>query len=162
MTQDDRKTHGLVAVALPAGKVARPLMGRRGFIHGALIADWPAIAGPALAAHTLPTAIRFPKGERTGGVLEIKVASSAFAIEVQHLAPLVIERVNGYFGWKAVERLKLRHGPLPRLEAPRPKPPVVPASMVTDYTPPESVTDPDLRAALSRLAARLVRTPANS
>ena len=35
------------------------------------------------------------------------------AIELQHLQPLLIERINGYFGFKAVDRLKIIQGPLP-------------------------------------------------
>ena len=154
MRNDDRTFHGLVAIGLPAAKITRPLFGKRGFIHGALVTDWPAIVGSAMATHTLPLGIRFPKGERTNGVLEIKVASSAFAPQINHLEPLVIQRVNGYFGWKAVEKLKLRHGPLP--PAPRPAvrkvailPPVEGAVL-------DQVEDPELRAALQRLGAHLV------
>ena len=121
MTKDDRTTYGLVAVGLPTSKITRPLFGRRGFVHGALITDWPAIVGSAMSLHTMPLGIKFPKGERVGGVLEIKVAASAFSTQLQHLAPLVVERVNGYFGWRAVERLKLRHGPLPKLDKAVPK-----------------------------------------
>lgn len=158
MTKDERTTHGLVAVGLPMAKITRPLFGRRGFVHGALITDWPAIVGSAMAIHTMPLGIRFPKGERVNGVLEIKVAASAFSTQLQHLEPLVIERVNGYFGWRAVERLKLRHGPLPKLDRPKGVKPV------TDLPAPslavlDRVEDPELRAVLQRLGAHLVSKP---
>jgi len=159
MTKDDRTTYGLVAVGLPASKVTRPLFGRRGFVHGALITDWPAIVGTAMSAHTMPLGIRFPKGERVGGVLEVKVAASAFSTELQHLAPLVIERVNGYFGWKAVERLKLRHGPLPRLDKDKPNK-IQPADSTPVPEVVKRVDDPELRAVLERLGAHLV-SPVN-
>lgn len=152
----DRKTHGLVAVGLPVAQITRPVFGRRGFIHGALVMDWPAIVGPLLAAHTVPMGIQFPRGERTGGQLSIKVSSSAFATQLQHLSPLVIDKVNGYFGWKAVDRLRLRHGPLPRLDrrqggAPKPKEPAAPLRSAAL----DRVEDPELRAALAGLAAGL-------
>ena len=35
------------------------------------------------------------------------------ATELLHLEPLLIERINGYFGFKAVARLKITQGPLP-------------------------------------------------
>ena len=158
MTKDERTTHGLVAVGLPMAKITRPLFGRRGFVHGALITDWPAIVGSALAIYTMPLGIRFPKGERVNGVLEIKVAASAFSTQLQHLEPLVVERVNGYFGWRAVERLKLRHGPLPKLDRPKATKPVTdspaPSLSVLDW-----VEDPELRAVLQRLGAHLVSKP---
>ena len=158
MTKDERTTYGLVAVGMPTSKVTRPLFGRRGFVHGALITDWPAIVGSAMALHTLPLGIRFPKGERVDGVLEIKVAASAFSTQLQHLAPLVVERVNGYFGWRAVDRLKLRHGPLPKLDRPQSRQPTVAAPAARQAVL-ERVEDPELRAVLERLGSHLVSAP---
>ena len=161
MTKDERTTYGLVAVGMPAAKVTRPLFGRRGFVHGALITDWSAIVGSAMAQHTLPLGIRFPKGERVNGVLEIKVAASAFSTHLQHLAPLVVERVNGYFGWRAVERLKLRHGPLPKLDKAKPAKTAAPATAERQAVL-DRVEDPELRAVLERLGAHLVSAPNRS
>ena len=48
---------------------------------------------------------------------------SAFALELQHLAPLVIERVNAHYGWRCVGRLVLKQGPVPRPRPARPAPP---------------------------------------
>ncbi len=160
MNKDDRKAHGLVAVGVPVAKVTRPVFGKRGFIHGALAADWPAIVGSLLAGHTLPLRIRFPKGERTGGVLEIKV-TSGFATQLQYQAPLVIERVNGYFGWKAVADVKLRQGPLPKLDTrkPRAKPAVETQNSGPLSAAIEAIDNPDLKAALQRLGAHLVSRP---
>ena len=154
MTKDERHTYGLVAVGLPTAQITRPLFGRRGFVHGALVTDWPAIVGSAMASMTMPLGIRFPKGERADGVLEIKVASSAFAPQLEHLAPLVIQRVNGYFGWKAVARVKLRHGPLPVLKRPPPRESV--ATMTERPAVLDRVDDPELRAVLEQLAGHLV------
>ena len=149
-------THGLVAVALPVSTVTKPLFGRRGFVHGALVMEWPAIVGSLLASHTMPLGIKFPRGERVGGTLQIKVSSSAFATQLSHLSPLVIDKVNGYFGWRAVERISLRHGPLPALDnrskmALKPPPRVGALPAVLDR-----VEDDELRAALANLAAHLV------
>ena len=154
MTNDDRTTHGLVAVGLPTAKITRPLFGRRGFVHGALITDWPAIVGSAMAAFTLPMRIRFPKGERVNGVLEIKVAGS-WSTELQHQEPLVVQKVNGYFGWKAVERLKIRQGPLPQLDPVKPLR-AAPSGNKVDLAVLEQVEDPELRAVLQRLGSHLV------
>lgn len=148
---------GMVSIAVPADRVTRPVFGRHGFVSGALVVDWPAIVGSAVAAHTLPLRIKFPPKERGEGTLEIKVASSAFATEIQHLEPLILERINGHFGWKAVARLKLRHGPLPQRAPTRaaaadpmagPLPERAQAAL-------DRVEDPDLRDALARLGRRI-------
>jgi len=153
---DKRRGHGMMAMAAISERVTRPLFGRFGFANGALAADWAAIVGSAVAAHTLPLRIKFPPKERTEGTLVIKVASSAFATELQHLEPLVLERINSHFGYRAVARLQLRHGPLP----PRPTRPAPPPEAEPD---PElarrlaRVDDPELREALERLGRRLNR-----
>jgi hypothetical protein len=37
---------------------------------------------------------------------------SAFALEMQHLAPQVVERVNAHYGWRCVGKLVLKQGPV--------------------------------------------------
>lgn len=154
---DNRRIQGMVSIAVPADRVTKPVFGRHGFANGALVLDWPAIVGSAVAAHTLPLRIRFPPRERSGGTLEIKVANSAFATELQHLEPLVLERINGYFGWAAVARIRLRHGPLPvrkvtAMAAPTPSPAAEERLAKTL----ERVEDPQLRAVLERLGRYVV------
>ena len=84
---------------------------------------WP--SGPRSSARrwrraACPRGWRAAPGGR-GGTLHVRVGSGALALELQHLEPVVIERINTYFGYRAVERLKLVHGPLPapRGRAPR-------------------------------------------
>lgn len=149
---DDRRIQGMVSIAVPADRVTKPVFGKHGFVSGALVVDWAAIVGSAVASHTLPIRIKFPPKERGEGTLEIKVASSAFATELQHLEPLIVERINGYFGWKAVARLRLRHGPLPPRRAIRPAPPEPDAQSSARLDAVlDKVEDPRLREALSRL-----------
>lgn len=151
-SDQDRRIQGMVAIAVPADRVTRPVFGKHGFVSGALVVDWPAIVGSAVAAHTLPLRIKFPPKERGEGTLEIKVASSAFSTEIQHLEPLILERINGYFGWNAVARLKLKHGPLPQRQPLRAAPPE-PSAQHSERLDAvlQQVEDPQLREALARL-----------
>ena len=152
---EDKRTYGMASVAVPVGKLTRPLFGRHGFVNGALVLDWPAIVGSAVASHTMPIRIKFPPKERAEGTLIIKVASSAFSTELQHLEPLILERINGHFGYRAVARLSLKHGPLPFRQTAKP---------LVESTAPlaggaaallETVEDPELRAVLERLGRRI-------
>ena len=46
------------------------------------------------------------------------------ALEIQHLSGVIIEKVNRYFGWRAVGRIQIRQAPLMRREKKvRPAPP---------------------------------------
>ncbi len=155
--REDNRTYGMVAVAVPVERVTRPVFGRHGFVNGALVVDWAAIVGSAVASHTLPMRIKFPPKARAEGTLVVKVASSAFATELQHLEPLILERINGYFGYRAVARLNLRHGPLPPRRAAAPPPEPDPASAPPAAAALARVDDPELRAALERLGRRLGR-----
>lgn len=158
----DRRTHGLVAIAVPAQRVTQPVFGRHGFAGGALVVDWPAIVGSAVASHTLPVRIRFPPKERSDGTLVVKVDSGAFALEVQHLEPLILDRINGYFGWKAVARLKLAQGPLPEPRTRKAVPPPAGSPPPSAMAALAEVEDPELREALARLGRRLNHPGAGS
>jgi hypothetical protein len=138
---------GLRAVGATAARIAAPMVTRRG--GGTLTrlkAEWTAIVGAETAAETWPEALG------RDGALRLRVAPAA-ALELQHRAPLLIERVNLFFGRAMVARLVLRQGPLP-LAAPPPRPPA-PLLPAADAKTLEAtlagIADPDLRAALGRL-----------
>ena len=80
---------------------------RRGFMAGRIVTDWPQIIGQPLDRVTMPLELTFPPGKRAGGTLYVKVAGP-FATEIQMLGDLLIERVNAYFGYGAVARLRIR------------------------------------------------------
>ena len=117
-----RGVRGPKALADAVARITKPAFGKRGLSSAAIVNQWPAIIGPVLAAHSVPERIVYPKGERTGGTLYLRIDSGSLATELQHLQPLLIERVNGYIGYRAVADLKMIQGPLPpRIESPPPR-----------------------------------------
>ena len=106
--------HGPRALAKTIGRITKPIFSRRGFADGAVIAEWPAIAGDLLAQHTVPEKIDYPRNVKTDGILRLRVDSGSFALEIQHFEPQLIERINTYFGYKAVGSVKTIQGPLPK------------------------------------------------
>lgn len=87
---------------LPLGSlipaVTRPAFRKRSPAGAQLLADWAQVVGPALAAVTSPLRL-------TAGTLTIACAGPV-AMELQHLAPELIARINGHLGRAAVERLR--------------------------------------------------------
>jgi hypothetical protein len=74
------------------------------------------------------------------------------AIEIQHLSGVVLERVNRFFGWRAVGALRLRQAPLRRRKA-TPQRPVDNEAAARVAAHLGEITDENLRAALGRLGA---------
>jgi hypothetical protein len=145
------------AIAETVARLTRKPLGQRGFVESQLIAEWPAIVGSALGQASMPLKIVFPRGERAGGILHIRTASGGIAIELQHLQPLVLQRINGHFGYAAVVGLSLVQGPLPprRRRKPPVEPLLPPAEEVRLAERLAIVEDPELRAVLARLGRRL-------
>lgn len=131
---------------------------RFGFSQGALLARWREVVGPVYARHSVPQALRFPRGQTTGGTLTVRV-EGAFALQLQHVAPQLVERVNRLLGYEAVTRLKLVQGEVPQPPA-RVAPPAAGGPAQSNLAPPRlpalaGIRDDGLRAALEDLAAQL-------
>src|SRR3546814_18057049 len=82
-----------------------------GFVQSSVFSRWPELVGVRYAEVSAPDSIRFPSGERDGGTLTL-VVEGAFAPLLQQVTPEIIERVNRFFGYRAVSRVVLRHGAL--------------------------------------------------
>jgi hypothetical protein len=146
----DRR-HGLRALGAALPALTRRALGRRGFAEGGLALDWAAIVGEEIAANTLPVKLAYPRGERAGGTLHLKVASG-YALVIAHCEPQLIERVNAYLGYGAVARLKMTQGhiarPARRAESDRDSEPAEPVP---------GIEDPELAAALGSFSKALRR-----
>jgi hypothetical protein len=143
---------GFRAVGVAVSKLAAPVVAKRG---GAILvrlkAEWAAIIGADWASVTWPSALG------RDGVLKLRTTSTA-ALELQHRAPLLIERINLFFGRSVVTRLALVQGPLP-FDSP-PREPVVPALAAGEVKVLDErlsgIADPELRAALGRLGHAII------
>jgi hypothetical protein len=139
--------HGLRAVGLLASKLAAPVVAKRG--GGVLVrlkADWASIVGPEWALVAWPIAFG------RDGALKLRSVPAA-ALELQHRAPLLIDRINVYFGRSAVSRLILIQQALPRPLEPRN---IAPRQFAAGESEAlgrrlAGIHDPELRAALVRL-----------
>ena len=134
-------------------RLTKSIFGNRGLADGTVAKEWCQIVGPMIAKHSRPDRITYANRERHSGLLHLRVDHSAMATELQHLEPQLLERINGYFGFKAVAKMRYIHGPLADVPGantsatPRSAPPQNPivAQEVT------TIADPELRDALNRL-----------
>jgi hypothetical protein len=126
---------------------------RFGFVQGSIVSRWAEIVGERYAKVSSPESIRFPTGRKAGGVLTLLV-DGAHAPLIQHLTPMIVERVNRFYGYAAINRVVFRQGK-PIAAPPRPARPMlrpVPKELGEGL---REIADPELRACLESLAARI-------
>lgn len=168
-----RRRGGFARAAQVAAPIVRAAGAARGFAELRLLSCWDEIAGPDLAPRCRPLKMNWKGGEgksKAGGdglgaTLTLAV-EGAFAPEVEHMVPRLIERINQTYGYRAVARIRITQagwdGPRPLAAPP---PPQSPADVADEALDPgvaadiSGVADPDLRERLKRLAAnRVART----
>ena len=165
------------------GKVVGDAFTRQGFASAELVTRWSEIVGADIAAHSEPMKITWTRpvvsahrsaagapgsgrgaaptgGTDTGwgqqpGVLVLRVEGPA-AVEIQHCGEVICERVNRFFGWRAVERISLRQAPLRRGEGKPARGPDADETARVAATL-DGIADDDLKAALARLGASVKR-----
>lgn len=148
------------ALANTLPKVTAKVLGKRGLGESGLLADWPTIIGSELADTSLPLRLTFPKrGERVGGTLTLRVAAG-HALVLQHLEPVLIERINGYLGYAAIARLRYLQGPLPAKAEPAAPAPLDQGQIDSLKARSATIEDPDMAAALERLGTAVLQRAA--
>ena len=137
-------------------QIGRAAFRRFGFVQSSVVTRWPEIVGEHHAKVCMPESIRFPPGEKSEGILQL-VVLPAHAPLIQHVIPEIIERVNRFFGYRAVTRVKLRQGPVqpPAAEAPRTGPPSLKPIPLELGDSLRDIGDPELRTVLESLARSL-------
>ena len=136
-------------------EVGRTAFRRFGFVQSSVVSRWPEIVGPRHARVCYPESIRFAPGEKSDGILQL-VVMPAHAPLIQQVIPEIIERVNRFFGYRAVAKVKMRQGevkPPPEQKASAP-PSLRPIPMELGDSL-RDVGDPELRAVLESLARSL-------
>lgn len=171
-----RHTTRLKPLAELVDRCIEPALAAQGFAASDVILAWPEIVGERLAHHTEPMRIIWPK--RTAGrtasttekrrqdtptlqasTLVVRV-TSAFALELQHMAPVIIERVNTHFGWRCIGQLALRQAPIRRrVTQPRPERQLDAEQEQLVAEAVRDIADAPLREALLRLGRSIMSTP---
>ena len=142
------------------GDVFSDVYARQGFAARELVMRWADIAGPEIAVHAEPLKIQWPRpveGQPQEPATLVLRVEGPMALEIQHSADVILQRVNRFFGWSAVGRLALRQAPLSRRNRPKPSRKPDPDAVARVEETLTAVEDGDLRAALARLGAAIKR-----
>ncbi len=151
------------------GAAVDPVLAKQGFGQSNIILYWDDIVGERIASASQPIKLQWPpRGKNPTPGRGIEPASlvirveSGFALELQHLAPVIIDRVNAHLGWKCVGRLLLKQGPVSRIASGKRRVlPVDAAALAEAESSVTNIGDIRLREALARLGARVISDRAN-
>lgn len=163
-----RSRSGALAVGAFVPSIARAAFEANGFPTASVLSDWPEIIGPEFADITAPEKLVWPRDRdivegdagargtrsahrRSGATIVIRVEGPR-ALEVQHMATQILDRINTYFGYRAIADMRLVQGPVASkatdLVASMPEN----AEELTEIS--EAIEDEGLRNALARLGSK--------
>ncbi len=168
---DQRKT--VTSSARAAGsfipKLAAKAFEKYGFHSAEIMTAWGRVAGADLAAFTEPERIKWPRGHTArdqsessgaadGATLVLRV-DPARALDVEYRVGEIIDRINRYFGYRAIASLKIVQAPLtqhPSRRQPASSPDALPCD-VAPVPPPEleKIAVTGLKTALTGLWASI-------
>jgi hypothetical protein len=154
------------AVGAYLPKLTRKAFETFGFSTATLLTDWPTIVGDQVAGYAVPERIKWPRGvgasddaepearSRSGAVLLLRV-DPARALDVEYKGQQILERINAYFGYRAVAELRLLQAPITAAAMPAP---AARREPVAACEAPElaGIADERLRGALQRLKQGLM------
>jgi len=150
------------SVAEIVGKVLEPVLARRAGMTLDLMRAWPEIVGTEFSQTTRPEKIDWPRRAHEDdpfkpAVLVVACENSA-ALFFQHEQATVLERVNLFFGFEAVERIRIVQKSVlqAKTQKARPKSLVSSEEEARLDAMLEAIDDPDLKHALVKLGKGII------
>ncbi|WP_062227512.1 DUF721 domain-containing protein [Aureimonas frigidaquae] len=140
-------------------ELIEPVLARKAGMTLGLLSAWPEIVGPRLADATRPERLAWPSRPYDDAPFQpaqlVIACEGAFVLRLQHEAGEIVQRVNGFFGYHAVDRIRIVQRPVARVqESRKPKwqPPDAQATRAIARSV-ENIENPRLRRALERYGA---------
>ena len=145
----------------PFGELAEtllsPLTERQTGMTLDLIAAWEHLAGPDHARRTRPERLKWPRtsADEFAPATLVVACDGAHAVFFQHETKGLIERLNRFFGFAAVERVQIVQKPVEGVEDKWERPVPDRATLRRVEKRLDHIKDQGLRAALTRLGAAI-------
>lgn len=101
-----RKSHGFRQAAGSLTGPLKAVAGRQGFAESDVLLRWPEIVGAELCTHCRPVKVSYSASRQLGATLIVQT-DGGHAPQVEMQAPTIVDRVNRFYGYRAVSRLKV-------------------------------------------------------
>jgi len=164
MKQDKEKSktfsNGFHPLAQETAQLMDPILRKKSGLTIELLEYWPQIIGHDLAEICQPYKIIWPR--RRGADNNFKpatliVACEGFAcLKIQHETQEIIQRLNGFFGFCAIEKIKIEQKTLARPPSPLPPRILKHHERVRLEEETSTIEDKNLRACLVRLGGAIL------
>lgn len=118
---DRRPARGVFAKAVGSfvPKLAAKVFEKYGFHSAEIMTAWPRVVGAEISGFTAPERIKWPRGSgdadgtgAPGGATLVLRVEPARALDVEYRSAEIIDRINRYFGYRAIAALRLIQAPL--------------------------------------------------
>ncbi len=86
--------------------IVKEIMNSEDFIEADILLNWYDVVGQELGRVIRPLKIKYDKKESLR-VLYIEVPAGGYALEIQHREKYIIEKINAYFGYSAIQKLNI-------------------------------------------------------
>jgi hypothetical protein len=140
-----------------------PLLAKRTHVDAALALSWPQLCGEKLAGRTQPLKVSWPMRKTPDdpfqpGTLSV-ACEGAVALDLQYQTSALIARINGFFGYAAIARIKIEQRAVDGFRQKKTKQiePLGQAATNELVAHVRNISDDGLRDALLRLGASVKR-----
>lgn len=149
------------ASEMARGSVDR-IVGRKGFAESEVLLRWAEIVGDALATVCRPVKVHYGSNRSLGATLIVQTDSGR-APEVSHQSRSILERVNRFYGYRAINRLKVTQSTgmaygfaeqQKQFAGPEPSVPTRAKRKAADLA--NDIENPELRAALTLMGSHVL------
>ena len=127
----------------------------------ALLGSWPEIAGQALAETSMPLKMKWPRRASESDDFQpgtlIIAAEGMAALHIQHQTGELIQRVNAFMGYRAIDRNRIEQKPVAKAAPKKPQRPVSQRKLRHVEELAAGFEDEALRESIRRLGERVIR-----
>lgn len=88
--------------------IIEPICKKQGFVNASVILDWSKIVGNDFANLCGAVKVVFLFGKKTEGCLHVQTTSSMASV-LTYQEPLILQKVNQYYGYQAINKLRIFH-----------------------------------------------------
>ena len=103
-------TRGPETLGHTLSRLLKKFAGKHDQLETELLLQWSFMMGEEIALKIKPVKISFSKGKTNQGILYAKAINQSYAPLIVHQIPVMIEKVNTYFGYEIIAEIKMQTG----------------------------------------------------